>query len=383
MTGKIREALEGVIRCFESGDIPEAIAYGFFPAPDLPSAKWSLLNRILVLISGTADARGFRQWMAVKRYVRKGARAIYILVPRFVQAENEEGETEEALAGFLARPVFRVEDTEGEPLSYQKAMEPSKLPLFEKAQEWGISVKAVPGNFQYYGYFCKDRMEIGLATKEEAVFFHELAHAAHSKLKGNLETREWEDEVVAELTAAALCRMVGRTSRFLGNNYRYISHYANKANTTPLRACLLVMGDVQKVLAFILHDKVEFRDPVGQSSLSVGEGAIEKSPCEPLPEGMDMRDGELATPRPLACIGRLASETKMKVAKPLEEMPLQEASKLTGGLTDKAQRQHNRQQRQLYKQRGVHKQCVGHLCNTDRDCRQSRSRIEAAHLVWR
>ena len=48
----------------------------------------------------------------------------------------------------------------------------------EVAQEWGISVKAIPGNYRYSGYFSQDRREIGLASKEETVFFHELAHYA-------------------------------------------------------------------------------------------------------------------------------------------------------------------------------------------------------------
>ena len=45
-----------------------------------------------------------------------------------------------------ARAVFRVEDTDGEPLDYQK-MELPEFPLIEKAKEWGIFVKAVPGNY--------------------------------------------------------------------------------------------------------------------------------------------------------------------------------------------------------------------------------------------
>jgi hypothetical protein len=251
----VKEVLRTVIRCFESGDIPQTIAYSFFPAHDLPSAKWSLLNRMLVFMSGTADARGYGQWLEVNRYVKKGARAIYILVPRFVRSENEDGETEEKLKGFLPKPVFRVEDTEGQPLSYQQQLEPSKLPLIAKAHEWGISVKAVPGNRHYYGYFSKSRMEIGLASKEETVFFHELAHGALQRIGKSQGLEEWKEEIVAELAAAVLCKMVGKTSRFLGNNFRYISHYAKKTSVSPLRACLDVMSDVEKVLDLILSER--------------------------------------------------------------------------------------------------------------------------------
>jgi hypothetical protein len=49
-----------------------------------------------------------------------------------------------------------------------------------------------------------------------------------------------------------------------------------------------------------------------------------------------MPDGKLATPRQLAYIERLAGETGMKVAKPLEELTVREASEVIDELTDKA-----------------------------------------------
>ena len=68
-----------------------------------------------------------------------------------------------------------------------KSLELPDFPLIERAEEWGISVKAVPGNYRYYGYYQPGRNEIALATPEESVFFHELAHAAHEKVKGALK----------------------------------------------------------------------------------------------------------------------------------------------------------------------------------------------------
>jgi hypothetical protein len=246
---KIKEALQAVINSFESGNIPEAIAYSTFPVPNIPSSKWSLLNRTLVFLSGTFDAR---DWKSVNRHVKKGARAIYILVPRFMHRENDKGEEEECLARFIARPVFRVDDTDCEPLDYQKIKLP-EFPLIQKAKEWGISVKAVPGNYRYHGYFSRSRNEIGLATKEETAFFHELAHAAHQKVTGDNKNGQcWKQEIVAELTAAVLCRMVGKTSKYFGNNYRYVAHYAAKAKLSTTQACMKVIGDVERVLAMVL-----------------------------------------------------------------------------------------------------------------------------------
>ena len=251
MTKKIKTALKKILECFESGNLPKAISYSVFPAANTPSSKWSLINRILMFLSDTQDARGFRQWKEVNRHVKKGVKAIHILVPRIVKRENDEGDEEERLAGFMARPVFRIEDTEGETVEYEQIELPN-LPLMQKAKEWGISVKPIPGNHSYYGYFSHHRNEIGLASKEETIFFHELAHYAHKRLRGPKKDQQWKKEIVAELTSTVLCQIVGKTSKFLGTNYKYIEHYAKKANLTPVQGCLKVISDVEKVLGLIL-----------------------------------------------------------------------------------------------------------------------------------
>jgi hypothetical protein len=187
MSASVHETVSGIIAAFERGDIPEAIAYSMFPIPNIPSAKWSLLNRTLMFLAGTQDARGFRQWKRANRHVKKGAKSFRILVPCFVKKENEEnGEIEHSLRGFLCKPVFRVEDTDGDPLEYER-LELPDFPLIERAEEWHISIRAIPGNYRYYGYYQPGRKEIALATPEESVFFHELAHAAHENVKGTLK----------------------------------------------------------------------------------------------------------------------------------------------------------------------------------------------------
>jgi len=204
-------------------------------------------------IAGTMDARGFRQWTRAKRYVKKGAKAIYILVPRIITRENEEGEEEEVVRGFMPRPVFRAEDTDRAPLEYQ-GIDLPELPLIERAEEWGISVKAIPGNYRCYGYFSEERKEIGLASREESVFFHELGHAAHQRISKDFkDIMQWRKEIVAELAAAVLCKLAGKTSKYLGNNHQYISHYAKSVHLSQVKACIEVMGDVEKVLEVILN----------------------------------------------------------------------------------------------------------------------------------
>jgi len=172
MNKRVKNVLNAIVEKFKSGEIPEAVAMASYPIPDIPSAKWSFTNRTLMFLSGTGDARGFLQWRKADRRVKKGAKAIYILVPCFAKnIDDEKGEEKKVLQYFKPSPVFMCEDTEGKPLDYQKIKLP-KLPLVERAQEWGISVKAVPGNYSYRGYYSPCRMEIALATPEEKIFFH-------------------------------------------------------------------------------------------------------------------------------------------------------------------------------------------------------------------
>ena len=87
---KVKKALDGILQRFKTGNIPEALAYATFPIPNIPASKWSLLNRTLMFISGTNDARGYRQWQDVERYVKKGSKSITILAPLFIRKQEED-----------------------------------------------------------------------------------------------------------------------------------------------------------------------------------------------------------------------------------------------------------------------------------------------------
>ncbi|MCP3931497.1 MAG: ArdC family protein [Bacteroidetes bacterium] len=258
MNTKVKTTLNTLVTHFQNGTIPEALSYAMFPVAKTPSANWSLLNRTLMFLSGTADGRGYRQWQHVKRHVKKGAKAFFILVPYFKKVEDEKDDEKMLLTGFRCQPIFRLQDTEGAPLDYQE-LELPDLPLLDRAEAWGISVCAIPGNYTCYGYYSPTRGEIGLATSDETTFFHELAHAAHERVIGKLKHgQEPLQEIVAELSAQTLCRLVGKSPNdTLGNSYRYIEHYAKKLHLTPHSASLKVLSDTEKVLNLILQPEVQ------------------------------------------------------------------------------------------------------------------------------
>ena len=175
----------------------------------------------------------------------------------FRSKAQESSETEESYfcAGFVPVAVFAMEQTDGEPLSYEK-LELPELPFMEKAREWGIEVKPISFQGGYYGYYQSSggQEKIRLATPHEKTFFHEISHAAHKRMKGYLHGgQDARQEIVAELAAQTLAQLVGtEMESTLGNSYEYIKGYASRLNKDVGKACLSVVAEVGKVLEMIL-----------------------------------------------------------------------------------------------------------------------------------
>jgi hypothetical protein len=43
-----------------------------------------------MFLAGTSDARGFQQWREVNRFVKKGSKGFFILVPHIRKVEDEQ-----------------------------------------------------------------------------------------------------------------------------------------------------------------------------------------------------------------------------------------------------------------------------------------------------
>ena len=261
---KAKVCLQRIVDLFKEGNIPKALAVATIPPQaGIPSAKWSLSNRLLQFLADTSDARGFRQWQEAGRKVNKGAKAFHILGPkaRTVKETDDAGvETEKVIvAGFFAIPVFRAEDTDGEPLPYEPATPP---PLIGVAEQFGLSVSYQTFASRYYGYYQGGAKRIVLASHEFKVLFHELAHAAHERIGGNLKGGQVpSQEIIAELTAATLAQMYCPEAN-LGFSYEYVKSYAKKSKKSIERACLAVINTVGKVLDEILNAHLQLKDEV-------------------------------------------------------------------------------------------------------------------------
>jgi len=244
--GKSKEVCEQIIKRFEEGNLPAALAPIWVNRLDnIPSNGWSFLNRLCMAMSGTQDARGFKQWQAAGRKVSKGAKAFHILGPCFYPKEvtdEQTGETRkvQVLYGFKSIPVFRLEDTEvtdqalwdkcsGHDTDEENRL--ASLPYNEVARNWGLDINSYNGKGKgYYGYYSHGK-GIAVGVQNLSTWAHELIHAADDR-QGTLTKgfgQKSDNEIVAELGGAVLLEITGyHVESDLGGAWEYVKSYSEQ-----------------------------------------------------------------------------------------------------------------------------------------------------------
>ena len=172
-----------ILDAFERGEIPAALGQLFIRRRgDIPSLRWSWRNRLLAVLHGHLDARGFRQWQEVGRWVRRGEHAVHILGPVTRRAKEDDPERgvevgDLVVRGFKAIPVFGYDQTEGEPLpaTVDEASFLEALPLVEVARSWGLEVGIYDIRLRprAAGYYQQGE-SIGLGVENLSTWGHEL-----------------------------------------------------------------------------------------------------------------------------------------------------------------------------------------------------------------
>ncbi len=265
--GHAQEVGQRIVEAFQQPErLPQALAPIFIHRKDdVPCRKWSWHNQLVAALSGTTDARGFRQWDEVKRKVKKGSKAIWILAPcvKNLKDKNDRGEEVQhrILYGFKAIPVFAVEDTEGEPLPavddrYDSWLQ--QLPLLEVAKAWDITVGTYSGSETApLGYFqyATTGQAVMLGVENLSTWAHEMVHAADHRLAGvNTKPDRAHKEIVAELGGAVLLECLGMShDADLGGAYSYIQHYADETKKDVVRASIEVLDRVCNCVKLILE----------------------------------------------------------------------------------------------------------------------------------
>jgi hypothetical protein len=249
---RIKEAMETLLKIFQEDNL-DKVARAVFRGGDVPADKWSFLNRVLMYLNDTEDARGFRQWKQAGRYVKKGSKAFYIIGPvtRKITAEIsvESGETvreeKQILAGFKAIPVFRFEDTDGAPVIREDFKVNIPCEFSGIIQELGLKVQPVRFCGSAYGSYNLVSKEIRLASPEIEVFLHELSHAVDDRLTGLRPGQRRDQEVTAEFSAAVIAHLMGYKIP-LGNVREYIESYSFR----ELMSCL---ARIEKIVSYVIE----------------------------------------------------------------------------------------------------------------------------------
>lgn len=265
---KISVITSKLLTMFEQGTFPPAAArtvIARITGVEKPCSSWSFLNQLIVLMSGTDDARGYRQWQEVNRYVTKGAKAVYILVPltmktTIIVSDLEFGESREEtrhlIKGFKTAPVFRYEDTDGNPIPDHSYDPPQLPPLYEVAKHFGM-VRYSPKNGGILGS-CSQSGTITLYSHDIDVFFHELGHQVHNSitpLKGGQHT---DQELVAEMVSCVLCEMYGFQG-YQWQGWEYMQAYTDCDPVNTIRSIGSVLNDVETVICKIISVDAELQ----------------------------------------------------------------------------------------------------------------------------
>lgn len=253
LSDKAQASLNKVIEKFQNGDLsPITHCARIHLSSDAPASKWSFGNRVLAFAqTGEIDCRGFRQWQEAGRQVKKGSHAAFILTPVTIKkSQEQDGQTKEwyQCIGFSSIAVFASAMTEGEtPLPDYT---PTELPpLADVARRLGVNIEYKPLPSDRLGDCTIDGKNIRLATQDTAVFFHELAHAAHDRIEKTKGGQDPYQETIAEFTAAVLMELYGIRDH-TGNAWRYIQNYAKD----PLQAISKALSTIEKVLALLVTE---------------------------------------------------------------------------------------------------------------------------------
>ncbi|MCR5175477.1 MAG: hypothetical protein K6C05_01360 [Anaerovibrio sp.] len=258
----IKDAVDQLMEMFRTGKLPERVAFSIIhrhPGDIIPSDSWSIGNRILQMLQGTTDARGYKQWQAAGRQVKKGAKAIHILAPMAYKVTGKDKLTGEdiekiIIKGYRPIPVFRYEDTDGAPLPYDHEYRPSQSPtFFDAADKLGINVSYRPVAGKYLGKYSINTNSIQLCSQDAIVYYHELAHAIHATF---VDLRVYDDaksEIVAEFSALVLANIAG-INGFEAQGFDYIEHYAKKhGHSSIMQEMFSVLNDVEKIVTTVLN----------------------------------------------------------------------------------------------------------------------------------
>lgn len=254
------ETAQKVLTRFESGEAIKFVSIAYLEQLNLNSDKWSLGNKLIMMVNNTKDARTYEQWKQVGRYVKAGTQGFDILGPVKIMVPEDKDKPNDGkipiLIGFKPIRVHPVENTEGAEVEYVKGAPKQLPPLADVATKWGLSVTYGRSRHGEFGFYRPSEDLIHLSTADMSTFFHELTHAAQKKIDGKLNGgQDTDQEVIAEFTACVLADMYGQDSTGFG--YHYIRGYVGGDKDKVTKCVMRLISKIQKILDLIIDAKAD------------------------------------------------------------------------------------------------------------------------------
>jgi len=247
MDERIERTIKELMAKLEKEDIEFAARAIFKSTCGKPSDSWSFLNRLIMLVNGTEDARTYRTWLEVNRHVKRGSKAFYILKPLIKTIKKDNEEDEILLLGFRPIPEFRVEDTDGEPVPIDNFNADIPAEFNKIISELNLDVKTAAFNGDCYGFYKPSSKEILLASPELSVFLHELCHAVDDQIHGIKCGQVKDQEIIAEFGAAVVGRLLGYDIDHT-NFISYIRAYGGGP-----KDIIRLLARLDKIISFIIE----------------------------------------------------------------------------------------------------------------------------------
>ena len=247
---------------------------------------YSLINQWLLMEPG--EYLTFKQVVAAKGKIRKGAKSRFVVFFTHVPYEKKDERTDETQ--LLTYPllryynVFHIKDTEGVESKLQAPAEPdapvANLPMCDEADaaidayvDSQSGLKFINDRESDRAYYspAEDKVVVPMRKqfKDMAEYystaFHELTHSTLTENRCNRRTagdvaffgsHEYSrEELVAEMGAAMLCsNFKVDTEKAFRNSVGYLQGWAGKLKNDP-RAIVVAAGKAEKAVRYILGER--------------------------------------------------------------------------------------------------------------------------------
>jgi len=180
--------------------------------------SYSFYNHIILCFASCSQVAGYKKWKELRRTVKKGGKAVWILAPWLkpvkAEKEGEEEKEKKILHGFFSVPVFDIGQTEGEPIKrgITTGSDIDFEELRKATEKAGWTVLFKPLEIAKGGYVTSENGEITLNSnldelENTGTLVHEWVHKElkHPDNGTPYKVREQQAETATYL----VCKVLG------------------------------------------------------------------------------------------------------------------------------------------------------------------------------